>query len=133
MERTIPNLVRRVQKVQTQLHKRHIALLQTRSSQVFGIRATGCEDRARLWAFQAADQRHELLDTVGVICLEVRVGLYDVVGDVNDGNLHGLDLLLERIVHAVCWNGCGESGAGEGESGGEVNELHIGDLLLGCC
>lgn len=120
----------RVQQLQAQLHQRRITLLQTRRRRVFGVRTSGRENRARLRALEAADQRNELLDAGVIIGLEGGARLHDGVGYVDYGDFHCLDLFLEGVVDAVCWDRSGESGGGEGEEGGEVDELHDCGLML---
>lgn len=127
MEIPLAHPLARIQKLQTQLHQRRITLLQARRRRVLRIRPPGRENRARLRALEAADQRDELLDAGVVVGLEGGAGLHDGVGYVDYGDFHCLDLFLEGIIDAVGWDGGCEGGGGsgeEGEEGGEVGELH---------
>ena len=130
MKVTLPNLIARIQQLQAQHHQRRITLLQACRRRILSIRTPGREDRARLRALQAADQRDELLDAGVVVGLEGRVGLNDGVGYVDYGYFHCLDLFLQGVVDAVRWDGGGEGCGGEGEEGGEVGELHVGELMF---
>ena len=122
MKIPLPNPLARIQKLQPQLHQRRITLLQTRRRRILSIRTPGREDRAGLRAFEAADQRDELLDAGGVVCFEGRAGLHDGVGYVDYGDFHCLDLFLEGVVYPRGWGGGGAGGGGgEGAEGGEVD------------
>jgi len=130
MKIPLPNPPTRIQQLQAQHHQRRITLHQTRRRRILRIRPPGRENRARLRAFEAADQGDELLDAGVVVRFEGRAGLHDGVGYVDYGDLHCLGLFLEGVVDAVCWDRSGESGGGEGEEGGEVDELHDCGLML---
>lgn len=134
MKVPLPNLIARIQQLQAQHHQRRITLLQARRRRILSSRTPGREDRARLRAFESADQRDELLDAGVVVSLEGRIGLNDGVGYVDYGYFHCLDLFLKGVVDAVRWDGGGEGCGGEGEEGGEeggeVGELHVGGSMF---
>lgn len=133
MEISFPNPLTRVQQLQAQHHQCRITLLQTRRRHIPRIRTSRSEDRARLRAFEAADQGYELLDAGVVVYFEGGTGLDDGVCYVEDGDFHCEDLFLERVVYVVCWDGGGESASGsEVEEGGEVGELHDCWLVFEC-